>query len=155
LSEIVSEEKLNTRINELADTLLANARGFWGDSPLGPIRLVEEGPVDYLTFDYLAEITMSIMQTQKLKNPEAGFAADFPHMLKSIFPTCQAKGIKIIANAGGVNLRACLEATREVIQALGLSGVGVGIVEGDDIMDRLDDLAEHGESLTNMETVSP
>ena len=66
---------------------IANAQGFWGDSLLGPLRLVEEGPVDYLTFDYLAEITMSIMQKQKMRDPSAGYAKDFVAMLGKILPT--------------------------------------------------------------------
>ena len=89
---------------------VANAQGFWGDSLLGPLRLVEEGPVDYLTFDYLAEITMSIMQKQRMRKPETGYALDFIPMLEKILPACKEKGIKIIANAGGVNPRGCLEA---------------------------------------------
>ncbi|MGB1907532.1 MAG: acyclic terpene utilization AtuA family protein, partial [Spongiibacter sp.] len=76
--------------------LIANGQGFWGDSLLGPKRLVEEGPLDYLTLDYLAEVTMSIMQKQRLRNPEAGYATDFVSMLKEILPTCQQKGIKVI-----------------------------------------------------------
>lgn len=131
---------------------VANAQGFWGDSLLGPLRLVEEGPVDYLTFDYLAEITMSIMQKQKQRNADAGFAADFPAMLKQILPQCQAKGIKIIANAGGVNLNACLKETRKVVEGLGLKGLRIGIVEGDDMMPRLDELRAAGETLEHMET---
>ncbi len=131
---------------------IANAQGFWGDSILGPMRMVEEGPVDYLTFDYLAEISMSIMQKQKQRNPEAGYAADFLQMLEKVMPTCQRKGIKIIANAGGVNLAACLEATKRVIRSLGLKGVKVGIVEGDDILHRIEDLVADGEPLVNLDT---
>ncbi|MCK9502812.1 MAG: DUF1446 domain-containing protein [Porticoccaceae bacterium] len=131
---------------------VANAQGFWGDSLLGPIRLVEEGPVDYLTFDYLAEITMSIMQKQRMRKPETGYAMDFPPMVKRILPTCKEKGIKIIANAGGVNPRACLEATKKVVKELGLSGIKIAIIEGDDIMDRLDEITGGGEKLANLDT---
>lgn len=130
---------------------VANAQGFWGDSSLGPKRLVEEGPVDYLTFDYLAEITMSIMQKQRMRSPDRGYAMDFPPMVKSIIKTCKEKGIKIIANAGGVNPRACMEATKKVIEELGVTGVKIAIVEGDDIMDRLDDFIASGNNLTNMD----
>ncbi|WP_101756668.1 acyclic terpene utilization AtuA family protein [Oceanicoccus sp. KOV_DT_Chl] len=131
---------------------VANAQGFWGDSLLGPIRLVEEGPVDYLTFDYLAEITMSIMQKQKMRNPEAGYALDFITMLARILPTCQQKGIKVIANAAGVNPKACLQAIEKVITDLGLTGIRVGIVEGDDILDTLPELIKSGELFNNLET---
>jgi Acyclic terpene utilisation family protein AtuA len=131
---------------------VANAQGFWGDSALGPRRLVEEGPVDYLTFDYLAEITMSIMQKQKMRNPQAGYASDFVSMLAGILPTCQEKGIKIIANAGGVNLKACLVAIKKMISELGLNGIKIGIVEGDDILDKLPNLMATGETFENLET---
>ena len=131
---------------------VANAQGFWGDSLLGPLRLVEEGPVDYLTFDYLAEITMSIMQKQKMKDPGAGYARDFVSMLGKILPTCKAKGIKVIANAGGVNPGACLEAIERIIAEAGLTGITIGIVEGDDILEQLDELVESGEAFSNMDT---
>ena len=131
---------------------IANAQGFWGDSLLGPLRLVEEGPVDYLTFDYLAEITMSIMQKQRMKNPEYGYALDFVSMLKKILKTCQEKKITVIANAGGVNPQACAKAIEGVIGELGLSGFKIGIVEGDDILDNLDELTASGESFKNLDT---
>ena len=134
---------------------VANGQGFWGDSLLGPLRLVEEGPVDYLTLDYLAEITMSIMQKQLARNPKAGYAMDFVAMLERILPTCKEKGIKVIANAGGVNAKACLEATEEVIRKLGLNGMKVAIVEGDDILDRIPELLESGETLKNMDDGRP
>ena len=131
--------------------LIANGQGFWGDSLLGPKRLVEEGPLDYLTLDYLAEVTMSIMQKQKLRNPEAGYATDFVAMLKEILPTCKEKGIKVIANAGGVNPKGCMKAIQGVIQELGLSGLKIGVVEGDDILDQLPELMKSGEQFKNLD----
>ncbi len=131
---------------------IANAQGFWGDSMLAPLRLVEEGPVDYLTFDYLAEVTMSILQKQRQKNPKLGYATDFVTMLGKILPTCREKGIKVIANAGGINPRACLVAIEEKMQELGISGMKVGIVEGDDILADIDDLIESGKTFTNLDT---
>ena len=85
-------------------------QGFWGDSILGPVRLVNEGPLDYLALDYLAEVTMSIMQKLKGRNPAAGYATDFVQMLDRTLPDIHEKGIKVIANAGGVNSDACLAA---------------------------------------------
>jgi hypothetical protein len=134
---------------------IANAQGFWGDSILAPIRLVNEGPIDYITFDYLAEITMSIMQKQRARNPEHGYALDFIRMLEKILPACKEKGIKVIANAGGVNAKACAKATEELIAELGLHGMKVGIVEGDDILDRLPEITDNGESLSNLDTGAP
>lgn len=131
---------------------IANAQGFWGDSSLGPLRLVEEGEVDYLTFDYLAEITMSIMQKQKMRNPDAGYATDFVQLLEKILPACQEKGIKIVANAAGVNPAACLKAITTTLKSLGLTGVKVGVVEGDDILGDLDQLINAGEDFNNLDT---
>ena len=135
--------------------LIANGQGFWGDSILGPIRLVNEGPLDYLTLDYLAEVTMSIMQKLKSRNPAAGYATDFVQMVKRVLPTCQEKGIKIVANAGGVNPVACREAVKDVIRELGLSGIRIGIVEGDDILDDLKSLIDGGEQFLNMDNGEP
>ena len=131
--------------------LVANGQGFWGDSILGPIRLVNEGPLDYLTLDYLAEVTMSIMQKLKSRNPDLGYATDFVEMVRRVLPQCREKGIKIVANAGGVNPVACREAVANVIRELGLSGIRIGIVEGDDILDDLKSLIDGGEPFKNMD----
>lgn len=131
---------------------IANGQGFWGDSLLGPIRLVEEGPLDYLTLDYLAEVTMSIMQKMRQRNPESGYATDFVEMLRRILPRCKQKGIKVVANAGGVNPRGCRDAIRKVVQELGLKGVKIGIVEGDDILARLPQLMQSGETFANLDS---
>jgi hypothetical protein len=137
--------------NKRDKVLIANGQGFWGDSILGPIRLVNEGPLDYLTLDYLAEVTMSIMQKLKSRDPSKGYATDFVKMCERILPTCQEKGIKIIANAGGVNPVACREALFEVIRELGLTGIKVGIVEGDDILADLPGMISGGEAFKNMD----
>jgi hypothetical protein len=97
---------------------IANGQGFWGDSILGPVRLVQEGPLDYLTLDYLAEVTMSIMQKLKSRKADAGYATDFVEMLRRLLPSLQAKKIKVIANAGGVNPLACRQAIKKVVQEL-------------------------------------
>jgi len=134
---------------------IANGQGFWGDSLLGPIRLVEEGPLDYLTLDYLAEVTMSIMQKLKLRDPNAGYATDFVEMLRRILPRCKEKGIKVVANAGGVNPKGCRDAIRKVVQELGLKGVKIGVVEGDDILARVPELMQQGEEFKNLDTGEP
>ncbi len=135
--------------------LVANGQGFWGDSILGPVRLVNEGPLDYLTLDYLAEVTMSIMQKLKSRNPEAGYATDFVQMVKRVLPQCREKGIKIVANAGGVNPVSCRKAVAEVIRELGITGVKIGIVEGDDILADLRSLIDGGEKFLNMDNGQP
>ena len=135
--------------------LVGNGQGFWGDSPLGPVRLVREGPLDYLTLDYLAEVTMSILQKARAKNPTAGYATDFPRLLKQILVQCKQQGIKVIANAGGINPRACAVAVAKVVGELGLKGVRIGIVEGDDILPELPALVDGGAPLVNMDTGAP
>ncbi|KAA3657626.1 MAG: DUF1446 domain-containing protein, partial [Calditrichaeota bacterium] len=131
---------------------IANGQGFWGDSILGPVRLLREGPIDYLTLDYLAEVTMSIMQKLKSRNAQAGYATDFIKLLQRILPEAQEKGVRIIASAGGVNAQACLEAAGDVVQSLGLSGVKIATITGDDILHRLDELQASGEKFLNMDT---
>jgi hypothetical protein len=135
--------------------LVANGQGFWGDSLLGPIRLVREGPLDYLTLDYLAEVTMSILQKQRSRDPRTGYATDFVRMIERVAPELVKKQIKVVANAGGVNPLACKDATIAVLQKLGFRGVKVAVVEGDDIFPRLDELMGAGEELRNMDTGAP
>ncbi len=134
---------------------IANGQGFWGDSILGPIRLVNEGPLDYLTLDYLAEVTLSIMQKLRARDPSKGFATDFVRLIDRIAPTIVEKDIKVIANAGGVNPHACKDALLQVLQKHGLEGVKIAVVEGDDVMHRLDELIDAGETLANMDTGEP
>jgi hypothetical protein len=134
---------------------IANGQGFWGDSILGPIRLCKEGPVDYLTLDYLAEVTLSIMQKLRGRDPTKGYATDFVVMIERILPELVSKGIKVIANAGGVNPLACRDAVLAVLRKHGAKGIQVATVEGDDIFDRLDELLGSGESFANMDTGAP
>ena len=131
--------------------LIANGQGFWGDSIDAPIKLIEGGPLHYITLDYLAEVTMSIMQRQKLRNPQKGYATDFVDLMHETLPRLVEKNIKVIASAGGVNPKACREAVLEVARKLGLKGVKIGIVEGDDILERLPGLLAAGASLKNMD----
>lgn len=135
--------------------LVANGQGFWGDSILGPVRLVREGPLHYLTLDYLAEVTMSILQKLKRREPTAGYATDFIAMLDRLLPEIAARGIKVVANAGGVNPTGCLNAVLKLARRKGLSGLKVGIIEGDDILGRLPELSAAGESFANMDTGEP
>ncbi|MBV9209617.1 MAG: DUF1446 domain-containing protein [Acidobacteria bacterium] len=135
---------------------IASGQGFWGDMLDAPVRQVEEGPIDYLMLDYLAEVTMSIMQKQRARDPQAGYARDFVPLMKQILPRCVEKNIRVTANAGGVNVEGCAEAVRAVASELGLSGkFRIGLVTGDDIMPRLDELLERGIELRNMDTEEP
>jgi len=133
---------------------LANGQGFWGDSIDAPAQLVEGGGIDFLTLDYLAEVTLSIMQRQRLKNPEAGYARDFVELAARILPRCLDDGVRIVTNAGGVNAPACARALAKVAASSGRE-VRVGIIEGDDILADLDRLLEQGAGLANLETGEP
>ena len=135
---------------------IAAGQGFWGDWLEAPVRQVQGGPIDYLMMDYLAEVTMSIMQKQKSRDPKAGYARDFIPLMERILPDLVAKQIRVTSNAGGVNPRGCAEAVLEVARRLGLQGkLRVGLVWGDDILDRLDELIAKGHALSDMETGRP
>jgi len=135
---------------------IANGQGFWGDSLEAPIEQVRRGPIDYLTLDYLAEITMSIMQKQRARDPRSGYARDFVSMIAEVLPDLVERNIKVVANAGGVNAEACRDAVIEVARRAGFAGkIKIGTVAGDDIMDRLDDYISRGVELKNMETGEP
>ncbi|HEX8888418.1 MAG TPA: acyclic terpene utilization AtuA family protein [Pyrinomonadaceae bacterium] len=135
---------------------IASGQGFWGDLLDAPVRQVEGGPIDYLMLDYLAEVTMSIMQKQRARDPQAGYARDFIPLMRQILPACVERNIRVTANAGGVNVEGCAEAVRVVARELGLNGkFQIGIVTGDDIMPRIDELLERGVELRNMDTGEP
>jgi hypothetical protein len=134
---------------------IAAAQGFWGDSLEAPREQVERGDVDYLMLDYLAEVTMSILQKQKERDPNMGYARDFVGAVQSVLPAVTKRGVRIIANAGGVNPPACAAAVRAVVSRNGSSGVRIGIVTGDDLLPRLDALLASGHELRNMDTGEP
>ena len=135
---------------------IAGGQGFWGDMLDAPVRQVRGGPIDYLMLDYLAEVTMSIMQKQRARDPSAGYARDFVPLMREILPDCVERGIRVTANAGGVNPEGCAAAVRDVARELGLAGrLRIGTVTGDDIMHRLDDILARGVELRNMDTGEP
>ena len=139
-----------------ATVRVAGGQGFWGDWLEAPYRQVTGGPVDYLMMDYLAEVTMSILQKQKSRDPQRGYATDFITQMERILPTIVERGIKVTANAGGVNPKACATAVAQVARKLGLAGkVRIGIVTGDDLLGRLDGLLARGHELKNLDTGRP
>ncbi len=132
---------------------VAGGQGFWGDMLTAPVNQVRGGQIDYLMLDYLAEVTMSIVQKQKQRDPNAGYARDFISLMREILPDCIERGIKITANAGGVNVKGCADAVREVAKELGLSGkFKIGMITGDDILPRLDEFLEKGIAVNHMDT---
>lgn len=135
---------------------IASGQGFWGDMLDAPVRQVEGGRIDYLMMDYLAEVTMSIMQKQRARDARMGYARDFVPLMREILPACVERNIKVTANAGGVNPQGCAEAVRDAARELGLSGkLKIGVVTGDDIMPRIDELLSRGIELKNMDTGEP
>jgi hypothetical protein len=135
---------------------VASGQGFWGDSLEAPRQQVEEGRVDYLMLDYLAEVTMSILQKQKERDPSLGYARDFVGAIESVLPAVTDRGVKVIANAGGVNPPACAAAIRKLAEGRGVSDrVKIAVVTGDDLLGRLDELMDAGHAMSNMDTGEP
>lgn len=135
---------------------IASGQGFWGDDLDAPVRQIEGGPIDVLMMDYLAEVTMSILQKQKARDPKMGYARDVVPLMKRILPPVIARGIRVTTNAGGVNPEGCAETIAETGRKLGLGGkLRIGIVGGDDILGRLDDLLARGIDLKHMDTGRP
>ncbi len=134
---------------------IGNGQGFWGDNVDAPVELLRGGPVDYIGMDYLAEVTLSIMMRQKLKNPRLGYATDFIDFIRRVLPELAEKKVRILTNAGGLNPKGCREEIFAVARELGVSGVRVGVVEGDDLLSRLPELVAAGHPLANMDTGEP
>ena len=134
---------------------IASGQGFWGDLIDAPYHQVTKGDIDYLVMDYLAEVTMSILQKQKNKNPEFGYAKDIPELMRRILPITTAKKIKVITNGGGVNPIACAEGVLKVAKEIGIKNLKIGVVLGDNIKDNLEELIASGAQLKNMETDEP
>ncbi|MDZ4235813.1 MAG: acyclic terpene utilization AtuA family protein [Dietzia sp.] len=102
---------------------IANGQAFWGDSPAAPVAQVRGGDIDYLTLDYLAEITMSVLRKQYERDPDAGYARDFVDLMSEIMQECIERDIKVVANAGGVNPQGCAQALLDVAASKGISGL--------------------------------
>ncbi len=135
---------------------VGNGCGFWGDNRDAPVLLTEHGRLDYLTLEYLAELTMSILALQKQRDPQAGFAGDFLEALERLAPVLDAQpGLKIVTNAGGMNPSACAARARAILNAAGLQDRRVAVVQGDDLLPRLDQLLAEGHPFTNLDTGEP
>ena len=132
---------------------IGNGCGFWGDNLDAPVQLAEHGRLDYLTLEYLAELTMSILALQKQRDPEAGYAADFIDVLDRLTPFLKNQpNLKIVTNAGGMNPQACAARANAVLNKAGLTDRRLAIVTGDDLLPRLDELLAAGHPLTNLDT---
>ncbi len=131
---------------------IASGQGYWGDWQEAPLLQVSSGPIDYMIMDYLAEITMSILQKQKSRNPDLGYAKDFIPLIKKLLPDLVEKNITLIANAGGVNPIGCVKVIRDIADTIGYKDIKIAAVYGDDITDDLQSIIEDGHPLQNMDT---
>src|SRR6185369_3910625 len=123
---------------------IGGASAFWGDSSVGAPQLVRLGQVDYLVFDYLAELTMSILAAARAKDPALGYATDFVAVtMKAILKDVAARGIRVISNAGGVNPAACARALAALAAEQGVHAT-IAVVQGDDVMPIVPQLREQG-----------
>lgn len=132
---------------------IGGGQGFWGDSPDAAIHMAKTADLDYIACDYLAELTMSILARQKMKNPEAGYARDFIGLYDACAEDAWRKNIGILTNAGGMNIEKCADAVVNVARKHGLNGLKVGCVLGDDLTDKIDELYARGVTFENMDGV--
>ena len=143
----VSEDKADRTVR------IGGASGYWGDSAEAARQLVERGEVNYLVFDYLAEVTMSVLVRARAKSPEAGYARDFvDRVMKPLLPEIQRRGIRVVANAGGVNIPTCASALAKVVEEAGLK-LRIATVTGDDLMPQADAL--RNQDVRDMTTGKP
>lgn len=134
---------------------IGGASGFWGDSSVGATQLVRSGQIDYLVFDYLAELTMSILASARLKKPELGYATDFVTVaMKSVLQDVVVKGIRVVSNAGGVNPQGCADALRALAAELGVD-VKIAVVTGDDVMPLLPQLRAAQPAVAELQSGAP
>ncbi len=131
---------------------LGAGSGFWGDAMDPAMELLKYGNLDYLCFDFLAELTMALLQRQKLKNPQAGYVPDAVAYMNAMLGAARERGTRLISNGGGVNPRAAAERIAEGACKAGLQGTRVALVEGDDLLGKLDLLLTQGVPLVNMDT---
>lgn len=135
---------------------IANAAGFLGDWIDAPRQLVERAQVDYLTLEYLAELTLSILARAREKHPQLGYAEDFLEVLRSLAEHLrQQPQLKIVTNAGGMNPLACAASAAKILQEAGLADFRIGVVSGDDLLPRLDELQTAGCEFKHLETGEP
>ncbi len=131
--------------------IIANFSGFFGDRFSAAWEMIEGGPIDVLTGDYLAELTMAILLRHKMKDPAKGYAHTFLKQMEKVMGSCLDKNIRVVSNAGGLNPKGLAEELEKVAQTLGLNPT-IAYIEGDDLMPRLQDLQEKGETFTHLDT---
>lgn len=131
---------------------IGGGQGFWGDSPDAAVHMINTADIQYMACDYLAELTLSIMAKQQLKDPKKGYAPDFvTRILKDAGRTAKQRNIRLITNAGGMNIQGCVDAIRGWAQGEGLKGYKIGYVTGDDIKDQIPQLLRDGWTFPNLD----
>ena len=133
--------------------IIGGGQGFWGDSNDAAIHMVHTAPLDYMACDYLAELTMSILARQKIKNPAAGFARDFLGLYKACGEEAFRKNIGILTNAGGMNIEGCVDGVKQIAEEKGLHGLKIGYVTGDDLTADIPRLLAEGVDFKNIDDV--
>src|SRR5688572_3757690 len=129
---------------------IANCSGFYGDRLLAAKQMVEGGPIDVLTGDYLAELTMSILWRTRQRDPDKGYASTFVTQMEQVLGTCLERGIKVVANAGGINPAGLAERIAKLSADLGLTP-RIAFVDGDDLLPRLEELMATGQRFLHMD----
>ncbi|MBQ4651437.1 MAG: DUF1446 domain-containing protein [Oscillospiraceae bacterium] len=135
------------------EIFIGGGQGFWGDSNDAAIHMIRNAQLDYMACDYLAELTLSIMQRQKLKNPQAGYARDFIKLMDAVAEEAYHKKVGILTDAGGMNITACVDKVKELAEAKNMSGYKIGYVLGDDLLDKIPSMAADGIKFENMDGV--
>ncbi|CAN7148204.1 DUF1446 domain-containing protein [Variovorax paradoxus] len=134
---------------------IGGASGFWGDSSVGAPQLVASGQIDYLVFDYLAELTMSILAGARLKKPELGYATDFVSIaMKAVLKDVVRQGIRVVSNAGGVNPQGCADALAALAAEQGIA-LKIAVVSGDDVLPLLPQLRQQHPSVRELQSGAP
>jgi hypothetical protein len=131
---------------------IAGTQGFYGDSPMGAIMVAMHGAADYLMHDALAELTLSILQKDKLRDPNLGYARDIEFHAAKLYPITLAKGIKIVSNSGGLNPHSAAKKVQETLHKQGITDATIAAIDGDDMMAKLEELKAGGLPLTNLDT---
>jgi hypothetical protein len=134
---------------------VGNGAGFWGDNLDAPIRLAEAGALDFLTLEYLAELTLSILAHQRRRDPRAGYVPDFPDAVKRLIPVLRAQpGLRIVTNAGGLNAEGCAREVGLILAGAGLGEIRIAWIAGDDLLPRMAELKGAGERFAHFDDAS-
>lgn len=134
---------------------IAGAQGFYGDSFMGALAIVAQKATDYLIHDALAELTLSILQKDRMEDPNTGYPRDIEALAKFLFPAAHAQGIKIVTNSGGLNPHGAALKVAEILNKQGVKNFKIAIITGDDFLDRLPELQQQNYPLNHLDTQEP